>query len=125
LFVALALCQACDLNIILSPTQIGPGETRAEPAPGFLVDRVELTPAFVEVPNGTRFQISAQAFLGSVPVAGVPVLFFSTDPSIAQIVVVEGSVVTVKAEGVGTAEIVARVAAAEARARVEVRAASP
>lgn len=131
-FLALGLC-ACrpyptggdTTNVYLNnfggssgaPTSGGPGT--------IIVDQVIVVPSLVETVNGQRFTLTAQAFAGTLPLAGIPILWATTDPAIANIQDLSTSAtVTVKAEGVGEAEVIARAGAVEGRARVRVRSAN-
>lgn len=89
-----------------------------------LVDQVVVSPSFVETLNGQRFIFTAQAFAGSLPVAGARIFWSSSNPSVANILSSTGELANVKAESPGEAEIAARVGRAEGRARVLVRAAN-
>jgi hypothetical protein len=90
---------------------------------GSVVDQVVVTPGLVETVNGQRVVLTAQPFAGTLPLAGIPILWATTDPSIANIQDLStSSTVTIKAEGIGEADVIARAGSAEGRARIKVRA---
>lgn len=129
LVVGLTLVGSCkippggDTNVYLN-NLAGPSSPSSGPS-GTVVDQVVITPALVETVNGRRFTLTAQPFAGTLPLAGIPILWATSDPSIANIETpsTTGSV-SVKAEGVGEADVIARAGAVEGRARVKVRAAN-
>lgn len=112
-----------DTNVYLN-NLAGPSSPSSTPS-GTVVDQVVVTPALIETINGQRFTLTAQAYAGTLPLSGIPILWASTDPSVANIETPSTTgTVTVKAEGPGEAEVIARAGPAEGRARVKVRAAN-
>jgi len=86
-----------------------------------IADRVDIIPPFVDTVNGQRFVLTAKVYAGNAPLEASSVTWASSAPAVANIEEVLGGSVRIKAEGPGTADILARVGRAEGRCQVRVK----